>query len=367
MLLIDVPKLGQCTWALLEGRGGGCAGTNLNHAHDSMGSNPALPLVDLSTCNEVCDQVMEANARSENVHREKAPWLLPEIYKAAKREMRDLELVGGIFDKKPSKFFGCCNILIQQHLASSIICGKFFDLLGWGHSPVAAQTWALREILRSASESGVLRDASTQNAIQKALIKEEDSEAYLSTFITSLTADRMSRLGNEAKLPQIKTLVRPPGVNSIFKWKSEVQSGLLKWRDIVTFVSHPLSIWGKIVGRCLGLVVKGVMEICNHIATPLMRGVRDMFASCVRIYPNWSSTHVAEIDQDDQDWQIDKHEVKLAFTWAAKKMKPSRNGASSLWLSISKVCKQLDRLGTSTSSDFRQVKGNKWRDIWIGT
>ena len=123
------------------------------------------------------------------------------------------------------------------------------------------------------------------NAIKKALIKEEDKEAYLSTFVTSLTSDRMLRLGNEKRLPQPKSLVRPPGVNSILKWNSDVQGGTLKWRDIVTFVSHPLSIWGKIVGRCLGLIVKGVMDVCNHIATPLMRGVRDMFASCVRINP----------------------------------------------------------------------------------
>ena len=130
--------------------------------------------------------------------------------------------------------------------------------------------------------------------------------------------------------------------------------GLLKWRYIVTFVSHPLCIWGEIVGRCLGLIVKGVMELCNHIATPLMHGVRDMFSPCLRINPNWSNTKMAEIDQDDQYWQIDKHEVKLAFTWTVKKLKSSRNGASSLlnWFSISKVCKKLDRLGTSTSSDF---------------
>ena len=156
--------------------------------------------------------------------------------------MKDLELVGGIFDKKPSKNFGCCNILMQQHLTTSIICGKKFDLFGWGRSPVAAQTWALREMLRSASESGILRDASTHNAVKKALIKEEDREAYLSTFITSLTANPMLRLGNEAKLPQIKTLVRPPSVNSILKWKSDIQLGLLKWRDMITFVSHLLSI-----------------------------------------------------------------------------------------------------------------------------
>ena len=75
------------------------------HSCDSIGSNPCLPLVDLSTCNEVCNQVMEANAQRENVLREKAPWLLPETYKAAKREMRHLDLVGGVFDKKPSNFF----------------------------------------------------------------------------------------------------------------------------------------------------------------------------------------------------------------------------------------------------------------------
>ena len=40
----------------------------------------------------------------------------------------------------------------------------------------------------------------------------------------------------------------------------------------------------------------------------------------------------------------------------SEKLKSSRNGASSLWFSISKVCKKLDRLGTSTSADFRQVK-----------
>ena len=160
-----------------------------------------------------------------------------------------VDLVGGIFDKKPSNFFRYCNILMQQHLASSIICGKKFDLLGWGDSPVGAQTWALQTILQSATLSGVLRDASTHNAIKKALTKEEDREAYLSMSITSLTANPMSRLGTEAKLPQVKTLVRPPGVNSILKWKSEVKLGLLKWRDIVTFVNLPLCMCGKIMSR----------------------------------------------------------------------------------------------------------------------
>ena len=252
---------------------------------------------------------------------------------------------------------------MQKHIASSISCGKTFDLLGWGNCPVAAQTWDLRTILRSAASSGVLKDASTHNAIKKALVKEEEIKVYLSMFITSLTANRMSRLGIDAKLPQVKTLVRSPGVNSILKWKSEVQLGILKWRDIVTFVSHPLCSRGKIVGRFLGFVVKGVMELCNHIAAPLMRGVRDMFASCVRLNPNWSCTKMAEIDPDDQYWQIDKHEVKLAFTWAVKKLKSSRNGASSLWFPTSKVCKKLDRLGTPTSTDFRQVREDEVREI----
>ena len=155
------------------------------------------------------------------------------------REMKTRGLVGGIFDKKPSKNFGCRNILMQKHLASSIICGKKFDLVGWGNSPIAAQTWALKTILQSAASSGVLSDASTHNAIKKSLVKDEDREAYPSKFATSLSADRLSRRGVDAPLPQVKSLVRPPGVNSILKWKSEVQLGILKWRDIVTFVSYP--------------------------------------------------------------------------------------------------------------------------------
>ena len=39
-----------------------------------------------------------------------------------------------------------------------------------------------------------------------------------------------------------------------------------------------------------------------------------------------------------------------------KKLKSSRNGASSSWFSVSKVFKRLDRLGTSTSTYVRQVK-----------
>ena len=34
----------------------------------------------------------------------------------------------------------------------------------------------------------------------------------------------------------------------------------------------------------------------------------------------------------------------------------SKNGAKTLWFSLSKVSKKLDRIGTSTSSDFRQEK-----------
>ena len=103
--------------------------------------------------------------------------------------------------------------------------------------------------------------------------------------------------------------------------------------------------------------------LCNHIATPLMRGVRDMFASCVWLNLNWSNRKMAEIDQDDQYWQIDKHEVKLAFTWAVKKLKSSRNGASSLWFSISKVCKNSIGRAHQRVLTSDKLGGKKLRDI----
>ena len=62
------------------------------------------PLVDLTLCNQVCDQVLEANTRSENVLREKAPWLLPESYNVAKTEMRNLGLAFLI--RNPPKILG---------------------------------------------------------------------------------------------------------------------------------------------------------------------------------------------------------------------------------------------------------------------
>ena len=80
---------------------------NLVKPSDSTRAYPSLPLVDLSTWNVVCNHVIEANAHSEKVLEEEAPWLLPEAYKSAKREMKISGLVGGIFDIKPSKKVGC--------------------------------------------------------------------------------------------------------------------------------------------------------------------------------------------------------------------------------------------------------------------
>ena len=67
-----------------------------------------------------------------------------------------------------------------------------------------------------------------------------------------------ARLGDVVTESRQSSPYTPPSVFALLKWKSDKKSvpASVKWRNLVSFASHPLKGWSKPVGRCLRLLIK---------------------------------------------------------------------------------------------------------------
>ena len=143
--------------------------------------------------------------------------------------MRHMQLVGHFWDKQPTKVSAQCFKLNEFGCLDNILTGKKFRILGFVPSPYLAQAHGLYLLVSSAQQAGVTKDVKHHNQLPA---------AYASP--SSLQEMLMHAVHSEAPLPH-----SPPSVYSTLKWKADELSATtpgegLKWREIVTFIGHPL-------------------------------------------------------------------------------------------------------------------------------
>ena len=247
--------------------------------------------------------------------------------------MRHMQLVGHFWDKQPTKVSAQCFKLNEFQCLDNILTGKKCRILGFAPSPYLAQAHGLYLLVSSAQQAGVTKDAKCHNQLPAAYASPSSFQEML-----------MHTVHSEAPLPH-----GPPSVYSTLKWKADELSATtlgegLKWREIVTFIGHPLETWGKRMGRCLKLLVEAAAEAVPGLGTPLLLNVRDAFLALVRQNPDWSCTLPDEADMDDQYWNIPRGEVEDALEWALSLVK-KHVCCEHVWFSLGKLDKRLDRVG----------------------
>ena len=130
---------------------------------------------------------------------------------------------------------------------------------------------------------------------------------------------------------------------------------------IVTFAGHPLAGWGRLMGRAMGFILREVGRCTHTLAMPTMRGARDMLASLVRQTPHWEHSSHGTVDMDDQCWSIQRTQVKQAFRWCLSRLRNARHGHGIFEFALSRLHKNLDRLGQTEDDSFDIVDENDLR------
>ena len=126
----------------------------------------------------------------------------------------------------------------------------------------------------------------------------------------------------------------------------------VKWRDVVSFASHPLKGWSRLVRRCLQLLIKEMTMADGSLGFSKLTGVRDLAWATNRMGAPLESLKLKEQDMSDMFWEIPSHEVQAATQWAVGACKKRRRGKQ-LWFSLSKESRGLDRIGKSSHRQFR--------------
>ena len=80
-------------------------------------------------------------------------------------------------------------------------------------------------------------------------------------------------------------------------------------------------------------------------------GVRDLVWSAHRMQTSTESLSLLEQDMSDMFWEIPGEEALQAVSWAVGECKKKLRGKT-LWFSLSKEAKCLDRLGKSADCQF---------------
>ena len=113
-----------------------------------------------------------------------------------------------------------------------------------------------------------------------------------------------------------------------------------------------------------GAVIFREVGRCRHtLSMPTMRGTRDMLASLVRQTPRWEHSSHGEVDMDDQYWSIQRTQVKQAFEWCLSRLMIARHGHGIFEFALSRLHKNLDRLGHAADDSFDIVDENDLRSF----
>ena len=144
-------------------------------------------------------------------------------------------------DKNAGKLMTLCHCLYYKYVVTLYDDPKQFEVVSTHSTPRIAQEVALADLRQRAEQAGLLR-----------FWKGGKKKGAPSSFI----------------MP---------------KNKSVETKGILKWRILFSHYSHPLRWWGRLIGRCLTMLVNMGQELFDSLEMPhtkdLLRVVRSWNAA----------------------------------------------------------------------------------------
>ena len=154
--------------------------------------------------------------------------------------------------------------------------------------------------------------------------------------------------------PQWKHMV-PPCIFALPKWRSQERKNKIVWRSVISFSNHPLKPLGRLISRCLSIVVNEVHKILPFLSMPSMLGVRDMFFSLNDMHRDHPIA-LRERDMDNCYWEVGKANVIEAISEARDTVVEGRGITGALWFSVAKGGDRArDRIGKASSKIFHTI------------
>ena len=205
-----------------------------------------------------------------------APWLNGAQIQGLRYDVSELNLKVTVWDKKLTRLGALCSHLYDIRLLESTIFGSRFQLWGWAESPAATNLAVTYLVTQRAREHKILQDMLQRRLGRACLGLQEDADEFLFECF-------MEPLPN-------KRYPKAPALFSLPKWKSteyDPENPVLKWRDIVSYKSHILQSYSRVVSRALQLLCAALHSSGVCLGFPNMLGVRDQLKSAQTIC--WST------------------------------------------------------------------------------
>ena len=274
-------------------------------------------------------------------------------------------LVGGCWDKRLYQVYGVCHVLVEIHMIEGLLLGPRFTIWGWALSEQRARVLALDLIIERAREAGILDLARSHGIDHAQHCTREKSRKTLWLWTLKNTGEGTiggTDKGRESKGQGAGKLgsgcprrLQPPSAFALVKWRSKEMSvpPVIKWRDVFAFNNVVAQSLAKLVGRALRLLLHDMYVTLSSLALPVMVGVRDLVCAVSRTQSRRSHVRPLEADVDDMFWELDKEVCMSAISHALSAAKGTRREKDMVFSLHKGGDKSLDRIGGSTSEEFR--------------
>ena len=234
------------------------------------------------------------------------PCTAAENLHTAHTKLKAWNLVATPWDKKLHKLGGFCIVLCETHVQNGILSAKEFDIVGVSPSDWQCQAMALSLILQSAHRHRILKLGEDLNVLHSALQDPQYRTVYISRHCIPETLWDVLPFLDLLTLTTPKRRSAPTTIFALPKWKLQEMINFFLWRNIISFVNHPIKPLATKVGRCLTLMIREVNSLYPYMSLPSLVGVRDMFLSLLTLSKGQQCTVVRERDMDNCYWEIPK-------------------------------------------------------------
>jgi hypothetical protein len=272
-------------------------------------------ILDNSAIETLCNAMLEQCNSSLHSCLGRVPFLGAECVNSTRLALRDLGVYANVFDKNTSRMAGLCVHTMDTYVATSVLLGSRFEIVGWGRSRRHAQSIVLSTLAISLDSHGIMDDMNKHNKGYAQWQSLSKAQAYI-----------LSHLQDPDRKP---CRYKAPEVSSIVKWKSNVVGPAppsLKFRDIISFARHPVRPWARLISRVTQLMVSFLYnDMDNVLGKPTLVGVRDLLSTVASsLTPDWHTTLLREMDMADMFWELPTGEVIRAMRWALTRIRSVR-------------------------------------------
>ena len=171
----------------------------------------------------------------------------------------DLRFRAGVWDKQLHRMFGACRVLEEDRVVHSYLGSDRFILWGVAGSRAAAQAAVVFDTVKSAQRYGIVDAAIRHNLPRKGFADMDWAADHINSVYLDPTPSLpvpMDDVDPGTQQHRSKALFGAPSIFSILKWKT-VEVGAeacVKWRDMVSFKSHILRSYARLISRSLQLL-----------------------------------------------------------------------------------------------------------------